>query len=180
MNQTDNSEEFSVKQIIYLDRNNTPDVWPDIKKTIETAYSNQPLQQKSFKSVIILPEQHSDFDPSSYKMKNPICPQMMFECIKRIFGRPSHDCLSASNKPKVVEVILKFAKLYDGADFYSSNSLLTHFDDFIHLDFMQFGSRSKLDKGVVATITQCFNETPDNFQCPSDEVIALCITAVDH
>ena len=88
---------------------------------------------------------------------------MMFECIKRIFGRPSHDCLSASNKPKVAEVILKFAKLYDGADFNNDDMLKIYFDDFIRLDFMQFGSRSKLDKGVVNTITQCFNETPDNF-----------------
>ena len=105
---------------------------------------------------------------------------MMFECIKRIFGRPSHDCLSASNKPKVVEVILKFAKLYDGADFYDSDQLLSYFDDFIRLDFMQFGSRSTLDKQVVSTITQCFNETPGNFQCPSEQTINLCISAVDH
>jgi hypothetical protein len=88
---------------------------------------------------------------------------MMFECIKRIFGRPSHDCLSASNKPKVVEVILKFSKLYDGANFNNDEMLLNCFDDFIRLDFMQFGSRSKLDSGVIATITECFNETPGNF-----------------
>jgi hypothetical protein len=37
--------------------------------------------------------------------------------MKRIFKRKSHDCLSGDNKPKVVEVILKFAKLYDGIDF---------------------------------------------------------------
>lgn len=41
----------------------------------------------------------------------------MYECIKRIFSRPNHECLSSENKPKVAEVILKFAKLYDGIDF---------------------------------------------------------------
>jgi hypothetical protein len=54
---------------------------------------------------------------------NPICPQMIYECIKRIFGRKSHDCLSSENKPKVVEVILKFAKLYDGVDFRNDKEL---------------------------------------------------------
>ena len=42
---------------------------------------------------------------------------MIYECIKRIFSRKSHDCLSSENKPKVVEVLLKFARLYDGVDF---------------------------------------------------------------
>jgi hypothetical protein len=56
---------------------------------------------------------------------------MMFECIKRIFGRPSHDCLSAENKPKVAEVILKFARLYDGARLDDEQYLKKHFDDFI-------------------------------------------------
>lgn len=30
--------QFLLKKIVYLDRNNTPDVWPDIKRTIELAY----------------------------------------------------------------------------------------------------------------------------------------------
>ena len=78
---------------------------------------------KTYKTVLVVPEQHQDFNASLYHTTNPICPQMMFECIKRIFGRPSHDCLSSANKPKVVEVILKFAKLYDGADFSSDKML---------------------------------------------------------
>lgn len=53
---------------------------------------------------------------------------MMYECIKRIFGRKSHDCLSAENKPKVVEVILKFAKLYDGAQLEDDQALKKNFD----------------------------------------------------
>jgi hypothetical protein len=60
----------------------------------------------------------------------------MYECVKRIFGRPSHDCLSSANKPKVVEIILKFTKLYDGADFNNDKLLKENFDDYVHLDFM--------------------------------------------
>ena len=55
---------------------------------------------------------------------------MIFECIKRIFGRKDHTCLSSENKPKVVEVILKFAKLYDGVDLSKDDILRSHFDDF--------------------------------------------------
>ena len=47
----------------------------------------------------------------------------MFECIKRIFSRKAHDCLSSENKPKVVEVVLKFAKLYDGVDFENEENI---------------------------------------------------------
>ena len=61
---------------------------------------------------------------------------MMFECIKRIFGRPAHDCLSSANKPKVVEVILKFTKLYDEIDLNNDDMLRTYFDDFVRLDFL--------------------------------------------
>jgi len=109
-------------------------VWPDIHRTIKKAYQGCPT--KTHKSVIILPEQHPNFDASLYHTQNPICPQMMFECIKRIFGRPKHDCLSSANKPKVVEVILKFAKLYDGSDFSNDEQLRKHFDDCVRLDFL--------------------------------------------
>ena len=33
-NENTENLEYQVKQIIYLDRNNTPDVWPDISRTI--------------------------------------------------------------------------------------------------------------------------------------------------
>jgi hypothetical protein len=50
------NSDFIVKQIIYLDRNNTPDVWPDIGATIKKAYAGSAT--KTFKTVIIVPEQH--------------------------------------------------------------------------------------------------------------------------
>ena len=83
---------------------------------------------------------------------------MMFECIKRIFGRPAHDCLSSANKPKVVEVILKFAKLYDGVDLSNDQVLRTHFDDFVRLDFLQFGQRSNLHEETIKPATRILIE----------------------
>jgi hypothetical protein len=65
----------------------------------------------------------------------------MYECIKRIFCRKSHDCLSSENKPKVIEVILKFAKLYDGVDFNNEKEILSLFDNVIKLEFMKFKER---------------------------------------
>ena len=61
---------------------------------------------------------------------------MIFECSKRIFNRKSHDCLSGENKPKAIEVLLKFAKLYDRIDFNNESHLTKYFDDFIKLDFL--------------------------------------------
>lgn len=69
---------------------------------------------------------------------------MIYECIKRIFGRKSHECLSNTNRPKVVDVALRFAKLYDGVDLSDSSVLKEYFDDFIHLDLMQFDQRPNL------------------------------------
>ena len=46
--------------------------------------------------------------------------------------------MSSANKPKVVEVILKFSKLYDGVDLSNDDVLRTYFDDFVRLDFLGF------------------------------------------
>lgn len=110
-----------------------------------------------------MPEQHPDFDMSSYTTLNPICPQMIFECIKRIFGRKDHTCLSSENKPKVVEVILKFAKLYDGVDLSRDEELRSHFDDFVRLDFLGFGERCNLLPETIKALTYGYNQTPPNF-----------------
>lgn len=57
LNNNENQGESAItKQIIYLDRNNTPDVWKDISATIKKAYSGS--SEKQFKSVLVVPEQH--------------------------------------------------------------------------------------------------------------------------
>lgn len=153
-------------------------MWKDISQAIKQGFSWS--QSKHFKSVLILPEQHPDFDPSAYHTQNPICPQMIYECIKRIFGRKSHDCLSSENKPKVVEVILKFAKLYDGVDLNDEEYIRSHFDGILRLDFLQFGSRPNLDPSTIKAIIDAYNQTPPNFQPPSDETIEMCIKACER
>jgi len=105
---------------------------------------------------------------------------MIYECIKRIFAREDHTCLSSACKPKVVEVILKFAKLYDGFDLSNDEILRSYFDDFVRLDFLQFADRPNLHPDTIATLIEGYNQTPPNFQCPSDEVIENTIRAVER
>ena len=103
------------KTIIYLDRNNTPDIWGDIKRIVDESSQETGLP-KDHRTVVLLPKQES-FNKSLYHRKNPICPHLIFECCNRIFKRREHGCLSGNDKPKAVEVVLKFAKLHDNFDF---------------------------------------------------------------
>lgn len=47
-------KDLMLKQFIYLDRNNTPDVWADIQKTIQEAHKSQ--QVKDYKTILIVPK----------------------------------------------------------------------------------------------------------------------------
>ena len=116
-----------------------------------------------------------------YNTLNPICPHLIYECCKRIFGRKEHGCLSGANKPKAVEVVLKFAKLHDGFDFHNEEQIRSYFDDILFLDFMKYSSRSKplLDQTLEGMI-RAYNETPENFGVPSDEIINEVIKLVDR
>ena len=125
------------KNIIYLDRNNTPDVWADIRDTIKRAHLGL---HKDFRTVVLLPKQEQ-WNKNLYRTKNPICPHLIFECCKRIFKRKEHGCLNGFNKPKAVEVVLKFAKLHDGFDFDDKDQVSSYFDDVLVLDFMRYNLR---------------------------------------
>ena len=128
------------KTIIYLDRNNTPDIWADIQKTVlENSYV-APGQKPDFRTVVLLPKQEN-WDKKLYNTLNPICPHLIYECCKRIFNRKEHGCLSGANKPKAVEVVLKFAKLHDGFDFQDEQQIRSYFDEVLFLDFMKYSSR---------------------------------------
>ena len=85
------------KTIIFLDRNNTPDIWGDIKATIGTFHQGKP---KDWTTVVLLPKQE-EWDRTLYKIKNPICPHLIYECCKRIFNRTEHGCLNSSNKMRL-------------------------------------------------------------------------------
>jgi hypothetical protein len=163
------------KTIIYLDRNNTPDIWSDIRKTIVEFHAGKP---KDWATVILLPKQE-DWDRSQYKTLNPICPHLIYECCKRIFNRTEHGCLNSSNKPKVIDVILKFAKLHDGFDF--EKMPLQYFDFMLNLDFLCYSTRKHpLLPETLQGMIRNYNLTPDNFGSPSEEVVADMISLVDH
>lgn len=82
---------------------------------------------------------------------------MFVECAKRIFGRKDHDCLSSSNKEKVVEVLLKFVRLYDGIQFNNSDLIGAYFDHFIYMDFLHLRKRDALDQQTLKTIVEGVN-----------------------
>ena len=126
------------KTIVFLDRNNTPDVWGDIRDTIAASHEGR---AKDYRTVVLLPKMEA-WPKEQFRAKNPICPHLVYECCKRIFGRKEHGCLNSENKPKAVEVVLKFAKLHDGFDFDDRDQILSYFDDVLTLDFMQHGKRA--------------------------------------
>lgn len=122
-----------------------------------------PNTPRDYRTVVLLPKQEN-FNKSLYNSKNPICPHLIFECCKRIFNRRAHGCLSGDNKPKVVEVVLKFAKLHDGYDFDDYDQLHSFFDDVLVLDFMKYHTRPEplLDETLNGMI-EAYNLTPENF-----------------
>lgn len=164
-------------EIIYLDRNNTPDIWRDITSTVID--SNARKTVKDYRTVVLLPKQEP-FDRKLYTRKNPICPHLIFECCKRIFSRKEHGCLSGANKPKAVEVVLKFAKLHDGFNFDDRDQVCSYFDDFLFLDFMKYSHRARpLLPDTIDGMIEAYNATPENFGVPSDAVLHRMIDLVD-
>ena len=120
------------------------------------------------------------FDWSLYKHRNPICPHLTYECIKRIFGRPSHSCLSGNNKHKAVEVVLKFVKLHDGFNFDDRKQILSYFDHYIDMDFMRYKERPPLLQNTLDSLVEAYNATPPNFQNPPDSIIENVIEKIVH
>ena len=113
-------------------------------------------------------------------MRNPICPHLIFECCNRIFKRKEHGCLSGSNKPKAVEIVLKFAKLHDNFDFDDEAQVRSYFDEIVFLDFMKYSSRCQpLLPETLEGIIRAYNGTPENFGVPSEETINEVIRLVD-
>ena len=130
--------------------------------------------------MVLLPKQEA-FDKSLYQQKNPICPHLIFECCNRIFKRKEHGCLSGANKPKAVEVVLKFAKLHDDFDFHDEDQIRSYFDEVLFLDFMKYASRKEpLRPTTIRGLIDAYNATPENFGVPSEEVINSVISLVDE
>jgi len=143
----------------YLDRNNTPDVWPSILHAI----MGRP-------SVLLVPEQPAFGHP--YSRPNPISPHLFFHCATRIFQRPIHSCLSGADKPKAIEVLLKFTRLYDHCDL----SKPTPFNDLLHVDY----GIGNISDSTFDAIARGVNATPDGFKPPAREVIEEVMEACDR
>jgi len=97
-----------------------------------------------------------------YVTPNPISPYLFYHCAKRIFSRASHECLSGSDKPKVIEVLLKFTKLYDNTEFSNIKS---------EVRFMDYGITEEIEKDTKEVITWAINSSPDGFRVPSETII---------
>jgi hypothetical protein len=54
----------------------------------------------------------------------------------RVFNRYNHYNLNGDNRPKVVEVVLKYVKFHDGIDFYDTKGALSIFDRSLRLEFI--------------------------------------------
>lgn len=102
-------------------------------------------------------------------MSNPISPYLFYHCAKRIFNRQEHGCLSGADKPKAIEVLLKFTRLYDHTDFTQINRTFT---ESIYLDY---GITSNIDQETKETIVWAINESPSGFRVPSMEIIEKVI-----
>lgn len=147
--------------------------------TVQSTYYTAPGMPKEYRTVVLLPKQEA-FDKNLYHSKNPICPHLIFECCKRIFNRKAHGCLSGDNKPKVVEVVLKFAKLHDGVDFEDLDQMHSFFSDVLVMDFMKYSQRPKpLEHATIHGMIEAYNATPGNFQNPPDSIIENVIRLVD-
>lgn len=71
-----------------------------------------------------------------YQRPNPISPELFYQSAKRIFSRSTHDCLSSDDKPKAIEVLLKFTRLYDYCSFSNDeDSKKTFKGDTLYLDY---------------------------------------------
>ena len=170
--------------IVYCDRNNTSDIWGDLKSNFDLCGSQTESMLshgvKDYRTIVLLPKMEQ-WQRSQYIQRNPICPHLIYECCKRIFGRKDHTCLSAANKPKAVEVVLKFAKLHDGFDFEDHQQILAYFDEFRTLDFMRYDLRPRpLEESTIEAMIHGYNRTPDNFGVPTDEVIDHVIHHIDR
>lgn len=118
--------------ILYVDKNNTPDKWENISKLMSTIQSEEE-DRSIVQSVLLIPKQ-APFDETLYKTKNQVSPQFVYECFFRVFSRKNH-CLSNENKPKAVEVLFKYMKLFDGIDFSAPQPLFNHT---LQIDFVNY------------------------------------------
>lgn len=124
--------------------------------------------------MLLVPRQ-VPFDKGLYHKANPISPQFIYECFFRVFSRKNH-CLSNDNKPKAVEVLFKYMKLFDGVDFSVPCPL---FDHQLLIDFVNY-EEQRVSQTTLEAIADAYNRTPENFRSLDDESIARVLEQIER
>jgi len=70
--------------------------------------------------------------------------------------------------------------LHDGADFQNEEFIHKLFSNYINIDFMKYHQRTPLLDKTIKTLIYGYNQTPENFGAPSEEVIDEVISAIDE
>jgi hypothetical protein len=112
-----------------------------------------------------------------YTTPNPLCPQFIYECFFRIFSRKNH-CLANDNKPKAVEVVFKYMKLFDKIDFEDSAFLCKHFDCTFSIDFINYCEQD-ISEATLSMIAESYNKTPPHFKSLDDEQILRALHQIE-
>ena len=98
---------------------------------------------------------------------------MFYHCAKRIFNRHEHGCLSGADKPKAIEVLLKFTRLYDHTDFAHISRTFTE------STYLDYGITSNIDEETKQTIVWAINESPSGFRVPNMKIIERVIKKIE-
>ena len=76
-----------------------------------------------------------------------------------------------------MEVLLKFAKLYDKTDFHDEEAMRKLYDDVITIDFTRL-HECIISKQTEDIIVMAMNLTPPNFMKPDDWVLDMVVEAI--
>jgi hypothetical protein len=98
---------------------------------------------------------------------------LFYHCAKRIFNRQEHGCLSGADKPKAIEVLLKFTRLYDHTDFAHITSTFTE------STYLDYGITPNIDEETKQTIVWAINESPSGFRVPNIKIIERVIKQIE-
>lgn len=167
------SGETATLDILYVDKNNTPDSWELNSKVLRKIAADE-TGKSVIQTVLLVPKQ-MPFDKAIYRQANPISPQFIYECFFRVFSRKNH-CLSNDNKPKAVEVLFKYMKLFDGVDFSTPCPL---FDHQLLIDFVNYDEQ-RVSVPTLQAIAEAYNRAPDNFRSLDDESIARVLEQIER
>ncbi len=89
---------------MYLDRNNTPDIWDEIMNLASEVQAH---------TLLLKPNMLENASHVPDLPGNMLTARFFYECAVRLLHRADHECLNKSEPEKAIEVLLKFTKLYE-------------------------------------------------------------------